>query len=97
MLLKWEVAEQVKKWLRGLHVDTGWWEDNVCLDRKDRRGIVCRSAQQAKDEHCFMFGCPLYTSIRADHASLFQHACSVSDFWLAATWYMWLLPGSFFC
>lgn len=27
----------------------------------------------------FLFGCPVYTSIRVGHASLFERACSVSD------------------
>ena len=64
----------------GLRVDTGRWDNNVHLDRKDRLCQVCGSAQQVEDEHHFLFDCPVYTSIRAGHASLFQHACSVSDF-----------------
>ncbi len=50
------------------------WEDNVHLDRKDRLCLVCRSAQQVEDEHHFLFDCPMYSSIRASHASLFQRA-----------------------
>ena len=64
----------------GLRVDTGRWEDSVHLDRKDRLCLVCRSAQQVEDEHHFLFDCPMYSSIRSSHASLFQRACSVSDF-----------------
>ena len=61
-------------------VDTGRWENNVHLDRKDRLCLVCSSAQQLEDEHHFLFDCPAYSSIRASHANLFQCACSVSDF-----------------
>ncbi len=64
----------------GLRVDTGRWEDNAHLDRKDRLCLVCGSAQQVEDEHHFLFACPMFSSIRASHASLFQRACSVSDF-----------------
>ena len=64
----------------GLRVDTGRWEDSVHLNRKDRLCLVCRSSQQVEDEHHFLFDCPAYSSIRASHASLFQCACSVSDF-----------------
>ena len=64
----------------GLRVDTGRWENNVHLDRKDRLCLVCSSAQQVEDEHHFLFDCPAYSSIRASHANLFQCACSVSDF-----------------
>ena len=51
----------------------------VHLD-KDRLCLVCRSTQHMKDEHHFLFDCPVYSSLRASHASLFQQACSVSDF-----------------
>ena len=64
----------------GLRVDTGRWEDNVHLDRKDRLCLLCTSAQQVEDEHHFLFDCPMYSYIRASHASVFQRACSVSDF-----------------
>ena len=64
----------------GLRVDTGRWEDNTHLDRKDRLCVMSRSAQQVEDEHHFLFDCPMYSSIRASHASVFQRACSVSDF-----------------
>ena len=64
----------------GLRVDTGRWENNVHLDRKDRLRLVCSSAQQVQDEHHFLFDCPAYSSIRASHTNLFQCACSVSDF-----------------
>ena len=64
----------------GLRVDTGRWENSVHLDRKDRLCLVCRSTQHVEDEHHFLFDCPVYSSLRASHASLFQHACSVSDF-----------------
>ena len=64
----------------GLRVDTGRWENNIHLDRKDRLCLVFSSAQQVEDEHHFLFDCPAYSSIRASHASLFQCACSVSDF-----------------
>ena len=66
--------------MHGLRVDTGRWENNVHLDRKDRLCLVCSSAQQVEDEHHFLFDCPAYSSIRASHANLFQCACSVSDF-----------------
>ena len=55
----------------GLRVDTGRWENNVHLDRKDRLCLVCSSAQQVEDEHHFLFDCPAYSSIRASHANLF--------------------------
>ena len=64
----------------GLRVDTGRWENNVHLDRKDRLCLVCSSAQDVEDEHHFLFDCPAYSSIRASHANLFQCACSVSGF-----------------
>ena len=64
----------------GLRVDTGRWENNVHLDRKDRLCLVCSSAQQVEDEHHLLFDSPAYSSIRASHANLFQCACSVSDF-----------------
>ncbi len=56
----------------GLHVDTGRWENNVHLDRKDRWCLVCKSSQHVEDEHHFIFDCPLYSHIRARHASLFR-------------------------
>ncbi|KAL3160353.1 hypothetical protein ABBQ32_010687 [Trebouxia sp. C0010 RCD-2024] len=59
---------------------SGRWEDNLHLDRKDRLCLVCRSTQQVEDEHHFLFDCPMYSSIRASHAIVFQRACSVSDF-----------------
>ena len=63
-----------------LRIDTRRWEDSVHLDRKDRLCLVCRSSQQVEDEHHFLFDCRAYSSIRASHASLFQCACSISDF-----------------
>ena len=54
----------------GLRVDTGRWENNVHLDRKDRLCLVCSSAQQVEDEH-HLFDCPAYSSIRASHANPF--------------------------
>ena len=39
----------------GLRVDTGRWENNVHLDRKDRLCLVCSSAQQVEDEHHFLY------------------------------------------
>ena len=64
----------------GLRVDTGRWENNVHLDRKDRLCLVCSSAHNVEDEHHFWFDCPAYSSIRASHANLFQCARSVSGF-----------------
>ncbi len=64
----------------GLRVDTGRWENNVHLDRKDRLCLVCKSSQHVEDEHHFIFDCPLYSHIRAKHASLFQQTTFVSDF-----------------
>ena len=64
----------------GLRVDTGRWEDNVHLDRKDRLCLVCVSAQHVEDEHHFLFDCPVYSSIRASYANIFQRDWTVSDF-----------------
>ena len=64
----------------GLRFDTGRWENNVHLDRKDRLCLACSSAQDVEDEHHFLFDCPAYSSIRASHANLFQCACSVFGF-----------------
>ncbi|KAL3139588.1 hypothetical protein ABBQ38_003907 [Trebouxia sp. C0009 RCD-2024] len=36
-------------------------------------GLI-RSAQQVEDEHHFLFDCPMYSSLRASHASVFQRA-----------------------
>ena len=47
----------------GLRVDTGRWEKNVHLDRKDRLCLVCSSAQQVEDKHQFLFDCPAYSFI----------------------------------
>ena len=55
--------------MHGLRVDTGRWENNVHLDRKDRLRLVCSSAQQVQDEHHFLFDCPAYSSIRASRAN----------------------------
>ena len=88
------VIDREKHWVtfRYLHDDShsslllyrtlqpGRWEDSVHLNRKDRLCLVCRSSQQVEDEHHFLFDCFAYSSIRASHASLFQCACSVSDF-----------------
>ena len=46
----------------GLRVDTGRWENNVHLDRKDRLCPVCSSAQQVEDENHFLFDCLAYSS-----------------------------------
>ena len=43
---------------------------------------MCKSSQHVEDEHHFIFDCPLYSHIRARHASLFQQTSSVSNFLL---------------
>ena len=69
-------------------VDTGRWENNVHLDRKDRLCLLCSSAQQVEDEHHFLFDRPAYSSIRASHANLFQCASAVSDFFYSCMWWI---------
>ena len=41
----------------GLRVDTGRWENNVHLDRKDRLCLVCSSAHNVEDEQHFLLDC----------------------------------------
>ena len=61
----------------GLHVDTGRWVDTK---REDRLCQVCHSSRDVEDEQHFLFSCPAYSDVRQKHASLFQQAFTVSDF-----------------
>ena len=60
-----------------LRVDTGRWVDTK---REDRLCQVCHSSRGVEDEQHFLFSCPAYSDVRQKHASLFQQAFTVSDF-----------------
>ena len=64
-------------WVPFLHVDTGRWVDTK---REDRLCQVCHSSRDVEDELHFLFSCPAYSDVRQKHASLFQQAFTVSDF-----------------
>ena len=49
------------------------------LDKKDRLCIVCKSSQYVYDEHHLTFDWPMYSHIRARHASFFNKLL-LSDF-----------------
>ena len=48
--------------------------------REDRLCQVCHSSKDVEDDQLFLFSCPAYSDVRQKHASLFQQAFSVSDF-----------------
>ena len=81
MFSKQEIVEQGRSGCIGLRVDTGRWE-KIHLDRRDGLCLVCRSAQHVEDEHHFLFDYAVYRIqlLTARLASLFQQACSVSNF-----------------
>ena len=64
-----------------LHVDTGQWVDTK---REDRLCQVCHSSKDVEDEQHFLFSCPAYSDVGQKHASLFQQAFSVSDFFTSS-------------
>ena len=79
----------------GLRVNTGRWENNVHLDRKDWLCLVCKSSQHVEDEHHFIFDCLLYSHIRARHASFFSKLRPCLTFLLGMNQMhvVFLLPG----
>ena len=50
--------------------------------REDRLCQVCHASRDVEDEQLFLFSCPwpAYSDVRQKHASLFQQAFTVSDF-----------------
>ena len=48
------LLSKVRSGCHGLCVDTGRWENNVHLDKKDRLCLVCRLSQHVGDEHQFI-------------------------------------------
>ena len=48
--------------------------------REDRLCQVCHSSRDVEDEQHFLFSCPAYSDVGQKHASLFQQAFTVSDF-----------------
>ena len=48
--------------------------------RNHKVAKVCHSSREVEDEQHFLFSCPAYSDVRQNHASLFQQAFTVSDF-----------------
>ena len=46
----WRLLSRFRSGCHGLRIDTGRWENNVHLDRKDRLCLVCSSAKDMEDE-----------------------------------------------
>ena len=48
--------------------------------REDRLCQVCHSSRDVEDEQHILFRCPAYSDVRQKHASPFQQAFTVLDF-----------------